>query len=338
MKLVLFSFALIAAVHAWAEPLPTNAIIHSQPLHAGRVNPRLFGNFIELLDDVVPGLWAEMLNDRSFEGVKPVIDPVYYDGTPGICDRDWDRNPTWKFDARNPFNGERSAMLIATNLQPASLTQSGLAVKKGMTYTCSAWLRADPPRPKAILLVKTRLPKGNWLTLASAKLPALSSPWKKCVVQMMSDGDSDRAVFELRVEGTGTVWADKLSCMPADNLGGWRKDAIEAIHDLQPKIIRWGGSVCDPGEYRWKNGIGDRDARIPFVNRNWGRMDPNDVGIDEFCQLCERAGVEPLVCLSFSDGPQSAADLVEYCNGDARAAWGARRAAHGHPAPYHVRY
>jgi alpha-N-arabinofuranosidase len=155
---------------------------------------------------------------------------------------------------------------------------------------------------------------------------------------MSSKGESDRVVFEVWVKGRGSVWADKLSLMPADNLQGWRRDVIDAIKETHPSLVRFGGSVCDPGEYRWKNGIGDRDLRVPFPNKVWGRLDPNDVGIDEFCQFCEVTGVAPLICLSFSDGPQNAADLVEYCNGGAQTGWGARRAANGHPAPYRVKY
>jgi len=322
----------------FAEPPGTNIVIRSQPLHAGRVNPRLFGNFIELLDDVAPGLWAEMLNDRSFEGVVPCLNPFYYDGTPNFCDREWDRDPTWTYDAQNPFNGARCAKLAPAKRQPASLTQSALAVKKGMKYLCSGWFRADHSGWKVAIILKTRLPNGDWMTLASWRLPSLSRQWQKYSAQMISAGETDRAVFELRVEGDGHVWADKLSLMPTDNVNGWRRDVVDAIKDLHPTIVRWGGSVCDPGAYRWKNGIGDRDARTPFVNKNWGRLDPNDVGIDEFCQLCEATGVEPLVCLSFSDGPQSAADLVDYCNGSPQTRWGARRAANGHPAPYSIRY
>ncbi len=71
--------------------------------------------------------------------------------------------------------------------------------------------------------------------------------------------------------------------------------------------------------------------RVPFPNKVWGRLDPNDVGIDEFCQFCELTGVEAMICLSFSDGPQNAADLVEYCNGDSHTGWGAKRAVNGHP-------
>ena len=80
----------------------TSAVIHSQPLNAGRINPMLFGNFIELLDDVVPGMWAEMLNDRSFEGVIPAANWSYYDGKPDFCDREWDSNPTWSYDTEQP--------------------------------------------------------------------------------------------------------------------------------------------------------------------------------------------------------------------------------------------
>ena len=47
------------------EPLT----VSSRPLHQGRINPMLFGNFIVLLDDLVPGMRAEMLSNRGFEDV-----------------------------------------------------------------------------------------------------------------------------------------------------------------------------------------------------------------------------------------------------------------------------
>jgi len=297
----------------------------------------LFGNFVELLDDVVPGMWAEMLNDRSFAGVTRTANWCYYDGSLDICDREWDQGPTWSYDSENPFNGTRSVRLTAGS-QAASLTQSGLAVKKGMEYRFSGYFRSDNPRLRATVLLKMRLPTDGWLTLASAKLPALSETWRKLSVRMKSKGGTDLVVFELRVEGQGRVWADKLSLMPSDNVGGWRPDVVEAVKELHPAIIRWGGSVVDPGQYRWKDSIGDRDRRTPFANKNWGRIDPNDVGIDEFCQFCEFTGVAPLICVSFSDGPESAADLVEYCNGATTSRWGAKRATNGHPAPYNIKY
>ena len=298
----------------------------------------LLGNFVELLDDVVPGMWAEMLNDRSFEGVTRAANWSYYDGKPDVCDRDWDHNATWSYDTDNPFNGARSARLIARRHQPAFLTQSGLAVKSGLTYQFSGWFRASHPKLAVAVRLKALLPTGEWMTLASAKLPRFSTQWHKYSVSMTSKGQTDRVVFELWAEGEGQAWAGKLSLMPADMVNGWRSDVVQAIKDVHPAVLRWGGSACDPGEYRWQQGIGDRDRRTPFLNKVWGRIDPNDVGIDEFCQLCELAGVEPLICLSFSDGPQSAAALVAYCNGPTNTLWGARRAANGHPACYGVKY
>jgi len=61
----------------WADAGQPSLKISSKPAHSGRINPMLFGNFIELLDDLVPGMWAEMLNDRGFEGVVPPEKWVY---------------------------------------------------------------------------------------------------------------------------------------------------------------------------------------------------------------------------------------------------------------------
>jgi alpha-L-arabinofuranosidase len=333
----LFAAALLAATLPLAAQNPaTNAIIRAEPIPGARIEPTLFGNFMELLDDVVPGSWAELLNDRSFAGVVPTADWVYYDGSLDICDRPWDPNPSWNYDSDNPFNGARCARLTA-GPAPASLTQSGLSARKGMAYHFSTYLRGDSGLRVTVLL-KTLLPTGEWLTLASAALPSPSSQWQKRSVQMTSIGQTDRAVFELRAEGQGRLWVNKLSLMPADNQNGWRADVVQAIKEIHPGILRWGGSAVDPGHYRWKSGVGDRDLRVPWPNENWGRIDPNDVGLDEFCQFCALCQAEPLICVSFADGAPSAHDLVEYCNGSAQTAGGAQRAAHGHPAPYNVKY
>jgi alpha-L-arabinofuranosidase len=333
----LFAAALVAAaISAAAQDAPTPTIIRAESLAGARIEPTLFGNFMELLDDVVPGSWAELLNDRSFAGVVPTADWVYYDGSLDICDRQWDTNATWSYDTENPFNGQRCAKLAA-DPGPANLTQSGLAARKDMPYHFSTYLRGEHGM-KVTVRLKTLLPDGRWFTLASATLPKPSAEWKKGEVTMTSIGQTDRAVFELRAEGRGQVWVNKLSLMPADNRQGWRADVVDAIKEIRPGILRWGGSTVDPGGYQWKNGLGDHDQRTPWFNPIWGRMDPNDVGVDEFCQFCELIGAAPLICVSFKDGAASAHDLAEYCNGSADTAWGARRAANGHPAPYQVKF
>ena len=117
--------------------------ISSRPLHDGRINPMLFGNFIELLDDLVPGMRAEMLNDRGFEGVQPAAKWVYYDGSATFCDRAWDKSEDWSIENVGALNGPQCARLNARNDRWAGLTQSGLAVKTGESYRFSAFVRGE---------------------------------------------------------------------------------------------------------------------------------------------------------------------------------------------------
>ncbi len=280
--------------------------VSASPLHEGRTNPMLFGNFIELLDDLCPGMWAEMLNDRGFEGVRPPANWVYYDGSPTFCDRQWDRGADWTIETKDAFNGPRCARITARGGRGAELTQPGLAVTTGRGYRFSGWLKCDRGDLKVQAVLQSKLPDGRFAELAVADLPAPSPAWARSSAQLEAKGTSDHAVFALRVVGNGTVWVDKLSLMPkettAAELDGWRRDVVEAIKAARPALIRWGGSAVDPGRYRWKNGIGDRDRRVPFENMNWGRIDPNDVGIDEFCRFCALVDARPLVCVSFSDG------------------------------------
>src|ERR1700688_584460 len=45
--------------------------ISREPLVAGEISPFQYGQFIEYLCDLVPGMWAEKLYDGSFEGLSP---------------------------------------------------------------------------------------------------------------------------------------------------------------------------------------------------------------------------------------------------------------------------
>jgi alpha-N-arabinofuranosidase len=338
-SLVLCAIVGFVCFFAAASPADTvNVVVLDKPLHAGRIGPQLYGGFVELLDDVVPGMWAEMLGDRNFEGVVPTANWVYHLGALNLCDRDWDRNETWTYSTESPWNGVQSAQLTATKNRPAQLTQGQLAVRKGMTYLFSGYFRSGPTRLDISVRLKALLPDGQWMFLSWTRLPRVGQEWRRLSAKLISTGTTDRAVFEVRADGAGSLCVDKLSLIPGDNIHGWRRDVVEATRELRPPILRWGGSTIDPGGYKWKDSIGDWDKRTPFLNANWGRRDSADVGIEEFLHFCRAVGSEPLVCVSFADGPQSAGDLVEYCNGSAETTWGKRRAQNGHPEPYGVKY
>src|SRR5208337_1371413 len=78
------------------------------------------------------------------------------------------------------------------------------------------------------------------------------------------------------------------------------------------------------------------------------------LGFFELFQFCEDLGAEPLPILNcgmacqFNSGElaapdqldayvQDALDLIEFAQGPADSAWGRRRAAMGHPAPFRLR-
>ena len=52
-------------------PEESPAVITRQRLAAGKISPMQYGQFIEYLCNLVPGMWAEMLDDGSFEGLSP---------------------------------------------------------------------------------------------------------------------------------------------------------------------------------------------------------------------------------------------------------------------------
>lgn len=296
-----------------------------------------YGGFIELLDDLVPGMWSEMLNDRGFEGVKP-MNWSYYTGEPNTCDREWQKSDSWSYDTSQPFNGKQSIKITSTRSKHGNLLQQDIYVQKGAEYIFSGYFKTDGnAKLSAKINLKTILPDGSYMTLASVPLPKLPSEWGKVVCRLKSSGTTDKTIFELETSGEGSVLVDKFSLTPANNIDGWRTDVVTTIKAAKPGVIRFGGSLQEFG-YKWQNGIGERDLRQPFWNQYWGRWDTNDVGIDEFIGFCRAAGAEPLMCVSFSDGVESARDLVEYCNGDVTTKWGKKRAENGHAKPYGVKF
>ena len=166
------------------------------------------------------------------------------------------------------------------------------------------------------------------------------------------------------------VRADAFSLKPTNTAKGWRKDVVEGLQRVNPKLIRFPGG-CFASFHDWKDGIGPIDQRRPEPSYFWGDLNYNDVGTDEFLQLCEMLGSESMLVVNMfhpdkrffanngvneyeagkephgfeipgitdiDEGIRRAAQWVEYCNGPADSEYGKLRAENGHPEPYHVQY
>ena len=318
-------------------------VVSDRPLRPEPISPFVYGNFIEFLDHHVQGMRAEMVADRSFEGLLPPAEWCWYDRETDWQEHGWE-DSGWGGQAEGDivdggaFNGAKCRR-ISIREAPAGgfgIRQRGMAVRKGRPYHVSLYARSEGFT--GMLEASVGKDRGEFITAyADVELGPPGPKWEKRTGILTPDTTDPDAELIIRAHGTGVIHLDQVSLVPGDAIDGWRKDVVEAVRALKPNVLRFGGSAVI--YYDWKMGIGPPDQRVPFPNQPWGGMEPNDVGMDEFIGFCRLVGAEPLICVSFNTGDaQDAAAQVQYCNGAADSQWGAVRAANGHPEPYRVRF
>jgi alpha-L-arabinofuranosidase len=244
----------------------------------------------------------------------------------------------------------------------------GIGVRKGEAYNFSAEIRKN----EGSGIVRIELFGSDGTLLDSIRLETFTSNWKRYnAVLHPNDTDAHCKLYVL-VEGKGSFDFDMVSLFPEktwkNRPGGLRADMVQALADLKPGFMRFpGGCIVEGSElgvrYQWKKTIGPVEERPLLINR-WNyefvhRPAPDyyqsfGLGFFEFFQLCEDIGAEPLPILNcgmacqFNSAElcptdqlatylQDALDLVEFANGPATSDWGARRAALGHPEPFHLK-
>jgi len=248
----------------------------------------------------------------------------------------------WQFSGDATFSNEGSGACngvssLRIHSQQAAgesgIRQSPMMVRKGEHYTGSIHLKG-----KATVGVKVRLLDDKGDEVFATILRDIGPSWKKLAFEVTADRTVENAVFEVALVGAGDVSLDMVSLFSksALNHGGFRPDVLQAIQELKPATIRYPGG-CFASAYRWKDAIGPRENRKYFPNVIWADQDPNQMGTDEFMDLCKRVGAEPILPVNMSLSVQEALDWLEYCNGDASTQWGAQREKNGHPEPYHVK-
>jgi alpha-N-arabinofuranosidase len=145
-------------------------------------------------------------------------------------------------------------------------------------------------------------------------------------------------LLDIQFEHPVTVWLDRCSLIPSDNRYGWDPEVVAFMKEASLPLLRFPGGNFASG-YHWKDGVGPADDRPILPNPAWPEIEWNDVGTDEWLQLCHLVGCKPLICVNAGNGtPEEAAEWVEYCNGGIDTPMGAFRAANGHPQPYNVKY
>ncbi len=326
-----------------AQNVPARLEVTVDPSHASpAVSKYQYGMFTEhIRNSLSRSLWAELIDDRKF--YFPIVAADQKSAAPaaGFGGRDaalhkWvPVGPAQAvvMDKSEPFVGEQSPRIDLDASVPHGIRQSGMVLVKGKSYKGRVVLRGAPGAHVSVALVW-----GSGATnRQTVPIKTLRSAYQTVPVSFTAPTDATDAALEITGTGAGTFHVGAVSLMPADNLGGFRPDAIAALRQIKMGFWRYGGNYTSG--LIWYHIVGDADKRPPDFDYAWGAMQPNDLGLDEFMTLCKLLDVDPYISVNAGFGDShSAAEEVEYMNGAVSTYMGGKRAKNGHPEPYHVKF
>jgi hypothetical protein len=322
--------------------IDANQILHS-------ISRYLNGACIEDVNhEVYGGLYSQMIFGESFQE-PPQPPPPRIESERGSDSvsgmwrafRHGTANGEFALETRDPFIGRQSQRITFAGgigeigVENQGLNRRGLCVRKGKSYEGYVWARAEKPIDMYVALES----HDGTEAYAERRLRVRSNEWQRLEFRLMPRGSDQTGRFAIKLKTPGSILAGCAFLQP----GKWgrfkglpdRKDVAEALIHQGITALRYGGSMVNAPEYRWKKMIGPRDRRPPYRG-TWYPHSSNGWGILDFLNLCEAAGFLPIPDFNMDETPQDMADFVEYVNGPADSAWGRKRVADGHPKPYRL--
>ena len=330
------------------------------------INPAMWGVFFEDINfGADGGLYAELVKNRGFEFPDPMMG--WSKLSPSLANGELIVRQEEPFNANNPHY----VRIVSHAAAPFGLFNEGfrgMGVRQGEAYDFSIRIRGVDGTPK----LRVQLYGGDGAVLDSIDLNGFTPVWQKRTATLHPKDTDPKAYLAVLLDGKGAVDVDFVSLFPENTWkkrpGGLRADMVQALADFGPGFVRFpGGCIVEgsvlPRRYQWKNTIGPIEDRKLLINR-WNyeflhRPAPDyfqtfGLGFFEYFQMCEDIGAEPLPILNcgmacqFNSGElctpeqldtyiQDALDLIEFANGPATSVWGAKRAALGHPEPFHMK-
>jgi len=332
------------------------------------ISPTLWGLFFEDINRAADGgIYAEMVKNRSFDYPKPMTGWTTW---PSNRVRDGIFLVTNQI-ADNAADPKYMTVAIQPGDTVGLINEGfgGMAIKKGLAYALTLRYRqlTNGVHLRIFLFNSQNRPIGHD---AITLLPP-TGDWQEQTITITAGDTTTKGKLLIIFEGAGKIDVDRISLFPTDTWrgrpGGLRADLVQRLADLHPGFLRFpGGCIVEGNQlihrYQWKHTIGPLQAREP-VQSIWAddvpeRQTPDymesfGLGFMEYFQLCEDIGAAPLPIVNCGMSCQfdaaevtpinelepyihDALDLVEFANGDVETTWGARRAALGHPASFHL--
>ena len=250
----------------------------------------------------------------------------------------------FQIDATLPFSGKFSQRIShgagggRVGVANRGLSRWGVALRSGQTYEGRVYLRAANLQGPVTVAVQSA---DGSRTYATQSFAHVTSYWAKYPFALTSHATDPNARFAIWIDQPGTVWVDQAVLMDTGDrrFHGLpiRADIGKAIVDGGITFLRYGGTMVNAPDYRWKHMIGDPDRRPPY-NGHWYPNSTNGFGIFDFLNFCEAAHIGAAFAINAEETDQDAADLADYLTGSTATVWGRKRAEDGHPAPYQVDY
>ncbi len=306
----------------------TMEIILSEKKKAA-IQPDMIGLFFEDINySADGGLYAEMIENRSFEFLKSAGDKgdyyTVFDGGYGWSLYPQDTNAEMAVVMGSPLTEENPHYLRFAAQQPgagfANQAYDGICMKKELTYRVSFYAR----NVRFQGVYEVSIQKDGKVYAAAQITPATEETkglkkWMRYEATLQASENVSNALFVISLSQPGTVEFDFISMFPSDAVAGiFRKDLFEKLQGLHPGFIRFPGGCIVEGNtldnrYRFK------DTLKPVEHRknNWSRWavydpfyikEPREryshynqslgLGYYEFFLLCELLHAKPLPVLN----------------------------------------
>lgn len=245
----------------------------------------------------------------------------------------------------DPFAGKQSQRIVFESgegeigIENRGLNRQGMSFEEGKEYECRVWMQTDNGADVFFAMESAdgqKIYAEKWQT-------AQPGGWGFYEFKLTPNATdhAGRFVIKLKKPRAGGAVIGHVFLQPAE----WgrfkglpvRKDVVEGMLAQGVTVLRYGGSMVNAPEYRWKKMIGPREKR-PGYRGTWYEYSSNGWGIIDFLNLCEAMGVTGVPDFNMDETPADMADFIEYVNGPAESEWGKKRVADGHPAPYGLKY
>lgn len=314
-------------------------------------SPYVFGHNLEHTRAAINGgLSAQMLKNRKFAGKPSRSEGVaahwFAIGEKAFFTLEISKTYTRHTHMHNMHRWNELGMQCIQNIKggnTAGFGQYELALQKGKEYSLRTVTQVNVP---VTLCVKLTNRTGDKIYAThSLELTPAGNKWIINEFSLTPSADDNDAVIRYTFTDQAMLKIGALSMMPSDNFHGMRRDVVENLKAIGPKLLRWpGGNFA--GEYRWKDGLLPVDERAPLGAATEIETQPytdgydyHEINTDDFILLCREVGAEPMLTINAVwSTPEESAEWVEYCNGDENSKYGKIRIQRGFKEPFNVKF